>query len=503
MSSRLQQLFGVTAPWLLQPKRAALTCTTAWVITLPLTRHHPWMALLGFVAIWALTLALSVEAPLLQSLPLPPLTVLLFGLCLRWGIGPILMSVGGSGGDTFIDIWIQYGPQAQFLWLIFTAALLLYAFLQKPAISKAANFQPQSTWLRYALQHPHVHLQLKILAVVLSIYMLAYIALSLISGAFDRQFDAYVSWTNTLWRLDTPVAAFSRLRDLWFLLFPLWWSLLRGPLRWFLSIELISFLLSASLSGSRGLLFYPALLLLFGLWLVLNEPRRIRSLALAIALIVFLLSPVIYVLRDSKSFQDANSWDQRIHALGLTLMQPEPLLQKARWLGRDLYACHDPYLFTPLNSIQPPVGFRGLEKLPYIWIPKHIFPDRQSPFDGHLIAKQLQRITPSDWSKVWFPCFSLPADLMRRWSIPGVLLGSLVIASFVQILLNSWYRTVSSRPNTFQLLLLFFPATYLQSFPFGTVSESFWFLLWELPKYLVMLWLTGTVVDRLVARTNL
>ena len=502
MRSRLQQLLGPASLWVLQPLRSAVACVVAWLLSLPLTWQHPWLALLGFSAIWGLTLALWLEAPLLQSLPLPPLTVLLFGLCLRWGLGPLLLAVGGSGGDLFVEIWIRYGPPAQLLWLSLTAAMLLLALPQWRTIASAARSLPQSSWLVEAIHQPRLRSQLRALACLLSVYMGAYITLSMLSGAFDRQDDAYIAWTQKLWRLDTPVAAFSRLRDLWFVLFPLWWRLLSNPWRWFLGAEMLAFFAAALMSGSRGLLFYPALLLLFGLWFVLREPRRLRRLALALAVLALVLSPVIYVVRESSAFQRAEDWIGRVQAVGVTLMQPEPLLGKARWLGRDLYACHDPYLFTPENRKQSLVGVRGLESLLYLWVPKHVLPERPVLFDGHLIAKQLQRVTPSTWSEVWFPCFSLPADLMRRWSLPGVLLGSVVVAVSFQFLFRLWYQTVSVSGSTFQLLLLLLPATYLQSFPFDTVSETAWAVLWELPKYLVVLWLLGAWVDRYLARTG-
>jgi len=285
MRPRLQQLFGPLSLWVLQPQRSAVACLLAWLFSLPLTWQHPWLALLGFSAIWACSVALSLEAPLLQALPLPPLTVLFIGLCTRWGLGPLLLAAGGSGGDPFVEIWISYGPQSQLLWLSLTAALLLLGLTQKSSIANAARSQPPLSWLLEATHHPRLRSQLTVLAGFLSVYMAAYITLSLLSGAFDRQFDAYVSWTQQLWRLDTPVAAFSRLRDLWFLLFPLWWRLLSKSWRWFLGLEILAFLAGAVLSGSRGLLFYPVLLLLFGLWFVLSDPRRLRRLLLA--LVVF------------------------------------------------------------------------------------------------------------------------------------------------------------------------------------------------------------------------
>lgn len=500
MRSRLQKLFGATYPFVLRPQLSAGTCFVLWLSSLPLTWHHPWLALLGFVSIWCLTVALSLEVPLLQSLPLPPLTVLLVGLCLRWGIGPLLLALSGSGGDPLVDIWIRYGPQAQLLWLVFTAFLILFAFPLRHRIALSSRCLPSSSWLIEANSSNQFRRKLVSLAWILSLYMGFYLFLSILSGAFDRQFDTYIAWSQQLWRLDTPVAAFSRLRDIWFLFFPLWWFVLGRYGRLVLVVELSIFVASALLSGSRGLLFYPALLLLSGLWFVLTDPRIIRVIFLFLVIAFLALSPLIFVVRQSPSFQTAGTFMERIQSVGTVMSRPDLLYVKARGLGRDLYACHDPYLFTPENRDEPPARFKGLSALLYLWVPKHLYPDRPVVFDGHIIAKRLQRVVPSEWSKVWYPCLSLPADLFRRWSLTGLLLGSLIAAFIVHLLLRLWYSFVTVNNGTYHLLLMSLPATYIQSFPFGTVSETAWSLLWELPKYLLLFWMIGVVVDRYLSR---
>ena len=505
MSSRLQQLFGLASPWILQPQRSGLICASAWLLTLPLTWQHPWMAFLGFIAIWGLSLVLWIEGPLLQIFPLPPLTVLVIGLCLRWGLGPLLLAVAGSGGNSFVQIWIRYGPLSQLLWLTLTSSLLLMALYQRDAIANATKSLVPTPLFRIATTQPQLCAQLRLLAWILSIYMAAYLTLSVLSGVFDHRhdFDSYVNWTKQLWRLDTPVAAFSRLRDIWFFLLPLWWRLLGFRWRLALSLELITFLSVSLLAGSRGLLFYPVLLVFFGLWFVIENPRHLRRLALFLSSLFLILSPIIYVLRENPNFYLSGTLSGRVEAAKTSLLQTQKINEKFRWLGRDLYACHDPYLFTPENRDQPPAGFKGLDALLYLWIPKHVQPERPVLFDGHLIAKDLQRVPPSAWSQVWFPCFSLPADLMRRWALPGVLLGSLLVSGFVHVLFRIWYRTASISGTTFQLILFFFPATYLQSFPFGTVSETAWVFLWELPKYLFVFWVMGVSVDHWLRRSEI
>ena len=48
----------------------------------------------------------------------------------------------------------------------------------------------------------------------------------------------------------------------------------------------------------------------------------------------------------------------------------------------------------------------------------------------------------------------------------------------------------------------FLPATYLQPFPFGALSEAACFSLWEFPKYLFFVWVMGVAGNRYLGRTQ-
>jgi hypothetical protein len=496
---RLAAFLGRGEGWLLSPGRSALLALLLWLLTLPVVRERWAMAGLAVVAFWLLLQTLRLEAPLLERIPFPPLTVLVLGMALRWGLGPLLMAFAGSGDDPFLSVWVRHGVASQLLWLAPTSAIVLVGQWRREGIARAAAALPPAPLAEAFRQNGAARRSLAWIALVLGVYMALYVGLSVLGGAFDRDFATYRTWVLTLWRLDTPVAAFSRLRDLWLLLVPLSLVLFRGAARWLPAALLGIFGLVALLSGSRGLLFYPVLLVLAGLWLVPVPPKLLRRLALLAASLMLVLSPLIFVARDSVRFQGTRALDPvaRIGAMAATLRNPEPLLAKARWIGRDLYACHDPYLFTPAHRAQPPAGAAGLDHLLWLWVPRHLQPNRPEIFDGPRLAKELQGVPRGTWADVWFPCLSLPADLWRRWGLAGLVAGSFVVALVVNGLAALWCRGLSFSGGAFPLLLLLYPSTYLQSFPFGTVQETCWALLWELPKYLLTLWLLGMVVDRL------
>lgn len=489
MNTRTSSSFS-SVYFFLHPSRSAAICFLLFLISLPFTYGHVSLAGFSFIFIWMFTYSIWLERPLIPYFPLPPLTTIFIGITLRCGIGPLLLAFSGTGNDPFLSIWANYGSNAQLLWLVFSCVLLLFSTLNKSLIY-CSHVKPPSLSLALKTHLP-------IVFSVLTAYMCLYLVLSILTGAFDRNFEHYSYLTKVLWRLDTPVIVFSRLRDMWFFLVPI--SLFILPRIYnYLTISLVLTFFSVSLlSGSRGLIFYPLLIMFFGLLLISKNRRLISCLSASLLLVIFLSSPLIYVARESSLFQSSQSISSRLQSFSLSLTRTELLINKSRWLGRDLYACHDPFLFIPQNISTSPVGFDGLSSLPFIWVPKHFYPDQPTIFDGHLIAKNLQNVTPSDWSEVWFPCFTLPADLYRRWSYQGVVFGSIVAAFALTSLFRLWYLYSASPKTYFHIFILLFPVTYIQSFPFGTVSETSWMLLWDLPKYLIFF----LVVDRLLTIVN-
>lgn len=283
---------------------------------------------------------------------------------------------------------------------------------------------------------------------------------------------------------------------MWFVLLPLFFRLSSLKTKTLQIVLLVSFFVAALLSGSRGLLFYPSLLLVAGLWLASGKTILLRKLLLCVTISFLLLSPLIQVMREMPSFRGAESLGDRIDAVQSAVMSPQKLTKKALWIGRDLYACHDPFLFNPSSQSFVDAGFSGLSSLKYLLVPRHIYPEQPPIFDGHIIVKKILGVTDKTYgSQAWFPCLSLPGDLYRRWGYSGVITGSLLTAVIVGGIGRLWYTYTLKPQNSFQLLVFIYPCTYLQGFPFGTVSETMWYLLWDLAKYLLLFFVIGKLVD--------
>ena len=99
----------------MHPGRSALLAVLLGALLMPLVRQRWPMAALALLAFWLLLQTLRLEAPLLEKVPFPPLTVLVLGMVMRWGLGPLLMALAGGGGDPFLGVWVAHGASSQLL----------------------------------------------------------------------------------------------------------------------------------------------------------------------------------------------------------------------------------------------------------------------------------------------------------------------------------------------------------------------------------------------------
>ncbi len=498
-ADRLGQIFG-PAERLLHPLSALLAGGVLWLLLGALSGR--WVAMAW--SCWSLVLlltALWLERPWVNRMPLPPVTVITLAGAIRWGLGAGLLASAGDRVPPALQGWAIAVEPAQALWGLVATGIVGAGLLNRPLLRRLAP-PPLS---------PAMARRLPWLVLLLGLFSCGYMIVGMASGSLDRSNANYIFWTTKLWRPDTVFSPFIRLRNLFPLLVPLtaqlcWVSFKerKAPGAGLLGAAIVAMaalsLGLGALTGGRSLLIYPLLLLLLGITMTTIPPLLIRGLAAAVLVFCLLFVPLMATLRDSASFQATSSQDllARGAVVAQALAKGGGGKDTLALLGRDLFPSSDPFLFHGPGAQLPPAGHRGLGALRFLWVPKHLYPNRPEINDGHLIAKQIMGMEQEGvvgGKHVWFPNVTFGGDLYRRYRWPGVVLGAGLFGLFYALVARVWYQLASLSGSLFALLLAFYPATFLDGLPLRSVSETVWNWFWELPKYLLVLLVLSWMVE--------
>ena len=502
MRSRIKVLLGPLS-LLLEPWGVFAFCLTGWAATATLS-DSPVAVGVCWWGIGMFLFSIQIERPWLETFPFPPLTVLSLHLFLRWELGGLLGLIGGTAsGET--SQWKENLPEALAINAIFTTCLVLAGLVNYRAIRSTSHHAKGLIGTSQAIL-PDTFSRIITLALVTSVIAIGYSYVGFFSGTLDRG-ASYLQWAGRLWRPDSFFSATIRLRDLFFLLVPV--VLLKWKLRPRLAVVLAaltsSSLLLTTLLGGRGLLIYPLLMMLGGLWMSGINPKLVRWLVLISLAISLLAIPSFSLMRSNKEFKSSSSSDfkARFSVLKQSLARSTSENKMLTLTGRQLYAWSDPYLFkSPATSLKP-AGLKRLENLRFVWVPRFLFPDRPEINDSHLIANEI--MGKPDQGKyqgryVSFKSVSFGGDLYWRFRWPGVAIGSIVFAAVYTLFCRAWYAFAAFNGSVNQLLFALFPATFLQGPPLRSVSETAWNWLYELPKYALLLFAIGIFIDFLSGR---
>jgi len=77
-----------------------------------------------------------------------------------------------------------------------------------------------------------------------------------------------------------------------------------------------------------------------------------------------------------------------------------------------------------------------------------------------------------------------------------VALGSALAAIAYRLVSSLWYR-YAGWTSSWQILLLLYPATFLTMYPAGSIGETAWLWMWDLPKYVALIGLVCFITGRL------
>ena len=485
---------------ILTPTGTIISCSAGWAAT-AFFSSAPLAIGLCWWGIALLLFSIQIERPWLNILPFPPLTVLALHLFLRWELGGLILLLAPPGkGD--LGVWSEHVYQALPINAAFSTALIGIGALNWRLIRKSVSGDAHHQLFRNISGFDGRRLLL--LALITGTVAIGYVFAGFFGGTLDRG-ALYLQWAGKLWRPDTLFVAALRLRDIYFIVLP-WvlWRWRKTPaIVAFLSVATLVSLFLSVLLGGRGLIIYPALLILGGIWLVGVNPKLLRSLLLGVCVVSIAVTALWPSLRNTPAFQKTRPTDlaQR-GALLQTTIRNTNASKALTEIGRDLYAWSDPYLFIEPGISQQPAGAKRLKNLIYLWTPKAIMPDRPEINDGHLIVKEIMGQPTAGMHEgrhIWFPGISFGGDLYWRFRWQGVILGSITFGLFYALFSSFWYRLANLNRSTFSVLVALYPSTFLQGPPLRSVSETIWNWFYEFPKYILILAAVGIIIELISA----
>jgi len=504
-SIRLKILLGKGFNIAMHPFYSLLASAMLFMVLLPISYLYWQMTALGCVYIYLFLLAFRWESRLLNYYPFPPLTCLMGAILLRLGIGPIMMAVFGNSSGSGWEAWWSYMPQVQLVWLVFTLSIIIFSYIlvfRPSKIAVALSSKPLKKLERFGSIQIFlnsssfgVSSNLKILFYFLTCFSSLYILFSVYVDSWSRNTQVYLKLTNVFWRADTVFIAFNGLFIAWLILAPLIASTQGKLLRLAVAANLIIYFIVALPSGGREVALYPILYLIGGMFLTNIRPELYRKILFFGLVFCILAVPFLALLRSNQIFQDSPTLISKYQAVLVILQKPQEIFRGLGAAGARFFGCHDPYLFAPFNKDLYHPGFMGLGHLLFVYVPNFLMHERPIIFDGWIYALQLHHLPVALGTKS-FECLYTPADLIRRFGWPGLLIGSPIIGFIIAFLIRSWYRCASLDKSIFQFLLFLYPASFFWKFPFGTVMEFGWHLLWQMPKYLCAFAVISFLISR-------
>lgn len=432
---------------------------------------------------------------------LGPMSIANIVILIKAGIGTVLIEFLGKFSLSENDygqyiVTHEYVRELQVLWLLFICA----APIASKMVSQQ-NLKSGDRSIMAALKKPEgleidrgLFRRIKAMFVIMGIGIVFYYVYGINSGMLDRGLE-YENWVGRdkgiIFSLATSVL---RLRDIFFVMMPL---VMRGSSIWFRVISLCPLLftiLASLMSGGRGDVAYPLMMIVIGLILIREiSLRRLLLIGIAAGLVLLLLLPILEAVRDSDSFKESklSSPIERIIGIKKSLGRVGAgFAYRAPQLGRQLYACSDPFLYVKRNEKRLDSGFGDYSRVLRSALPSALSGGVET-FDGPRLAKELIGVEKPGW----FPCLSLPGDLYRRGGYVATFLGGLVFWMVVAALKIAWSAVVSRNSmSVFSFLVFLLPATYLRNAPLGTVSEVAWMLGWDLMKYIIVF----VIIDRVM-----
>lgn len=469
----------------LNPFGGLLCAGILFLIFIPLTGKPIELGMCCW-SVYLVCMSISIEREWFTISSLPPLFVITLAGSMRWGLGGILILAGGSfPKESFYFVFSQHLLSTQFLWAIFNTLIVVIFAFSKPFNRSKQNMLEGSNLSNFIF--------LRNFALMAGIFSFLYILTGFLFGTTDRSSDIYSYWVSRLWRADTFFVAFLSIHYAFYFVVPLVYAKSKSnSLKIILILLVLVSILLSLFSGGRGLVLYPILFLIFGLWLTPLSAKFFRVAVFLFIILGLVLIPAIEIFRSAPDFQASSRFDlvgrAQLFSNSLSNYQATSFVSRIQRTGAQIYACSDPYLFAEPALSSPRAGFTRFDRVLQVWMPTLLYPEKKELRDSHMIADEIQgsdRVDSETKKYSYFPCVSYVADLYWRGGWQWVWIGSLIFAVFYRLASQLWY-VYGSPVNIIRFIVWIYPITFLVVIPASSIGETAWMWLWNLPKYIIL-----------------
>lgn len=424
--------------------------------------------------LWMCVVGIKVEWALFDRLLVPPIVILI-----------LLPSVGlGIGIPMYVDslevnVSIPHLTM-QLVFLLGTPFLLIGYRIGRGYIK--GNWSPKSTENIFERERR----PLIAVSWFFALFDILRITVGWVTGNLDRGYAGEISQVQGIgaW---TIFSIFGRWNSLWFFFLPFLWRKGSLVVRLILVSALVYYCLISFASGSRGLILYPFIFLIVGVYFFVDKPK-FRPERWIIALVLIFVSYIYAadVFRNTSTFQNSRltNLSERLSASKEIVDGAIERKDFASTTGRALIGVSDElvYGFTP-----DPVPFAGgsdiIPAVVWTWVPQILAPNKPYLFDGDeiVISYTNNRQARS------FSTISFSADLYRRFGwgfIPlGLLILGVVYGYFIRFVVFVYLNiSVIAGVTLFAVIV-----GGLQTGVLSTVLTTWWIWAYDLPKHLVPL----------------
>lgn len=434
---------------------------------------------------------------------LAPSTVFLGGISFRYALGNVIQ-VTMPSGQILTGEFNQYVTSRMFashvslLWvtylcgwaLTFFAMSLLSHKVRRKSVSTLRLHRSRKSNARKSIGEGGVYnSKIRVICIALLLIALASELVGFLTGSSDRG-SMYKFWADQAFRPNSIFIGVGRLAYVGYGLIPRTWVSSNWRVRACIGAILITIISLSVSSGGRGAALYPIAVIALA-WLATININKTAMLRIVITMALVLCSvPYLAAYRDSGNFSktEHNDLIARTNVL-LRGVDGARVAYRFKALGRELYACSDAYLFDSRNQDAKRAGLQDIN-LGALLTPRIISRHKKlEKDDGSAIAKSLMGVRNSRW----FPCMSTPGDLYRRLDWKGVFLGGTAMGIVLFCLDSSWIWMGGQKPGVVSIMLTMLPISYVQSGMYGTINALLWQLLWELPKYVAIVYCLGVI----------